>query len=208
MARLPLPAIVSVAAVLVAAAAVMSFLELGPLAAHMALHIAVMNIAAPFVAIALMYRPLPEAVRTAPLWIAGAIQIVLLWTWHIPSVQRSTMESGLLQILMHGSLFLVALYFWRLLLIVPARWQAIFLLLLTGKLSCLLGALLIFAPRVLTHHHSAISELNDQQLAGLLMITACPLSYVTAGVVLAAQIMADLGSTSGTSGVRKHSAIG
>ena len=78
------------------------------------------------------------------------MQIVLLWTWHVPSMQRSTMEFGTLQILMHGSLFLAALYFWTLLLTRRhARWQAIFLLLLTGKLSCLLGALLIFAPRLL-----------------------------------------------------------
>jgi putative membrane protein len=76
--------------------------------------------------------------------------------------------------------------------------------LLTGKLSCLLGALLIFAPRILYtsgHQHSAMANLTDQQLAGLLMIIACPLSYVTAGVVLAAQMMADLGRPAGVSSV-------
>ena len=44
------------------------------------------------------------------------------------------------------------------------------------------GALLIFAPRTLYH-----LALDDQQLAGLLMITVCPLSYLVAAVVLAVQ---------------------
>ena len=109
----------------------------------------------------------------------------------------AALDSATLQIVMHGSLFLAA----RRLLDAAAsacrpsaRWQAIFLLLLTGKLSCLLGALLIFAPRLLyaadIHAPSFdIGTLDDQQLAGLLMITACPLSYVVAGVVLAARMI-------------------
>lgn len=64
-------------------------------------------------------------------------------------------------------------------------------LLLTGKLACLLGALLIFAPRELYRLHG-LPSLEDQQLAGLLMITACPLSYVVAGVAMAAQAIGDL----------------
>jgi putative membrane protein len=206
MVRLALPAIASVAAVVVVGAAALSLVELGRLSAHMALHIAVMNIAAPLAAIALMHRPLTKGGRSVPLWIAGALQIVLLWTWHVPSLQHATMDSAMLQIVMHGSLFMAALYFWAVLLGVPGRWQAIFLLLATGKLSCLLGALLIFAPRILhtgANGDPAMADLSDQQLAGLLMITACPLSYLTAGIVLAAQMLADLGSTSGAADGRK-----
>lgn len=88
---------------------------------------------------------------------------------------------------MHGSLFLAALAFWVLLLDMMERsgWQAILGLLLTGKLACLLGALLIFAARPLYSD----AALADQQLAGLLMITACPLSYIAAGVVIAARLI-------------------
>jgi cytochrome c oxidase assembly factor CtaG len=53
-----------------------------------------------------------------------------------------------------------------------------------------------------------MTDLTDQQLAGLLMITACPLSYVLAGVVLAAQMMRDLARTSGTRETRKPSVVG
>jgi putative membrane protein len=70
---------------------------------------------------------------------------------------------------------------------------------LTAKLVCLLAAILIFAPRVLygaTGHlmhvgeqWSAAQELSDQHIAGLLMIAACPLSYLVAAVVITAQLI-------------------
>jgi putative membrane protein len=199
MARSALPAIASAAAVAAAGVVVLSLLELGPLSAHVALHIALMNIAAPLLAIAGTIGA-PKTDRIAALWAAGAIQIVLLWTWHVPSFQRAAMDSELLLAFAHGTMFLAALLFWALLLNLTAttRWQAILLLLLTGKLSCLLGALLVLAPRHLyatghePTHTATMADLNDQQLAGLLMITACPLSYVLAGVVTAAQVMDEL----------------
>ena len=68
------------------------------------------------------------------------------------------------------------------------RWRALVALLISGKLFCLLGVLLVFAPRPL-YLHATLQEghaaLADQQLAGLLMVVACPLSYVLAGVVIA-----------------------
>src|SRR3546814_19538685 len=111
---------------------------------------------------------------------------------------------------MLGSLALAAVLFWALLLASSAtsRWGGLAALLLTGKLACLLGALLIFAPRDLyslpgvsfAHHSLGPSTLADQHLAGLLMIPACPLSYIVAGVVLAAQMQADLERRSRTPG--------
>jgi putative membrane protein len=85
-------------------------------------------------------------------------------------------------------LFLSAVAFWRLILtlIGARRWHAVPVLLLTGKLSCLLAALLVFSPRVL---YGPAFGLDDQHLAGLLMISACPLSYLVAGVVLSVQLV-------------------
>jgi putative membrane protein len=102
---------------------------------------------------------------------------------------------------LHAALFLAALLFWLALLTISAasRWQTIPALLLTGKLACLLAALLIFAPRTLyvsaghlahaAEHFSALRALDDQQLAGLLMITACPLSYLVAAVIITVQLI-------------------
>ena len=61
---------------------------------------------------------------------------------------------------MHVTLGLAAAWFWLTIAAMPrdASWRAIFALLVTGKLFCLLGALLVFAPNVLfgsmaTAHH-------------------------------------------------------
>ena len=99
------------------------------------------------------------------------------------------------QLAIHGVLLIAAMLFWLSLLSLPEprRWHALPALLLTGKLVCLLAALLVFAPRALygaSHQHAALMQpLDDQQLAGLLMIAACPLSYLVAAVVITVQLI-------------------
>src|SRR5690606_13880969 len=75
-----------------------------------------------------------------------------------------------------------------------ARWRSLLSLLLTSKLFCLLGVLLVFSPRLLYpdvlhagHGARLQAPLAAQQLAGLLMLGVCPPSYLTAGVVIAAR---------------------
>ena len=182
-----LPAIASIAGTLAVVALVLIGHSLGTLSSHMAMHIALMNVAAPMAAIALAKRLRPLA--AAAFWSAATLQIGALWFWHLPAVQAAATSPGG-ALLMHSSLFAVALMFWIGVLQMrgPGRWQAILGLIVTGKLSCLLAALLIFSPRfIYTSHHHATS-LADQQLAGLLMITACPVSYVLAGIVIAASM--------------------
>ena len=162
--------------------------DLGPHARHMILHIVAMNIVAPLLA-ALVVTRWPE--RHAPprwLWLAALIQVVALWASHAPAVHHLAMIRPGVQFATHGVLLLSALAFWTLLLALPdaRRWHAIPALLLTGKLVCLLAALMVFAPRTLYsagHLHGA-AALADQQLAGLLMIAACPLSYLVAAVMI------------------------
>jgi cytochrome c oxidase assembly factor CtaG len=95
-----------------------------------------------------------------------------------------------LQIVMHTSLFLSALWFWWTLLRLPlgARWQAIPILLLTGKFACLLATLLIFAPRVLydvpidvsaVSHHWTSTNLNRSRRDLARSIGVCPASPPT-----------------------------
>jgi putative membrane protein len=100
--------------------------------------------------------------------------------------------AGTAYAVMLATLLAAAVCFWGgiLLLAARSRWQAIVALLATGKLACLLGALLIFARRPLFVH----ATMDDQQLAGLLMVVACPLSYVLVGVVLSAQLMHGIGA--------------
>jgi putative membrane protein len=165
----------------------------GPLSLHMALHIGSMNVVAPILAV-LLSGQADRASRPAMAWSAAALQVALLWAWHAPSVQRLVLDTHGLQAVAHLALLAAAVWSWRSLLRLSpsARWHAIPILLVTGKLVCLLAVLLIFSPRLLYQlpHHAhvaASSGLDDQQLAGLLMVVACPLSYVVAGVVFAIQ---------------------
>jgi len=193
-----LPATLSAIAVAAAGALIFLAYDFGPQSLHMALHIAAMNVAAPLAA-ALLSRRLPSWVgRCRALWFSAAAQLVLLWAWHAPLVQHAAAGSPGYHAMAHAALFLSSFVFWSAIIRLPERhgWQAIAALLLTGKLACLLSALLIFSPRMLydvSLHHG---RLDDQQLAGLLMITACPLSYLIAAVVLASQLVGRLSQRS------------
>jgi putative membrane protein len=200
--RMTRSAIVSAIVVLLTGAAVLVVYDLGHFSSHMALHIASMNIIAPAVAALIVTRRHIGGTRPFWLWTATFLQIVLLWTGHSPAVHHRLLQSPAAGLTFHAALLLAALFFWFSLLTTSAasRWQTIPALLLTGKLTCLLAALLIFAPRALygfaghladaPEHLSLHHALEDQHLAGLLMITACPLSYLVAAVIITAQLIA------------------
>jgi putative membrane protein len=169
--------------------------ELGPLSLHMAVHIACMNIAAPLAALALgRFDVAPARAWSTPsaLWIFTCAQLAILWASHSPSMHHALQADPIATVALHTLLFVVAVVFWACVLGASSHpWQAMLALLISGKFACLLGALLTFAPRHLftmhTDHHGDAVLLADQHLAGLLMIAACPLSYVLTAVVLAVQ---------------------
>lgn len=195
------PAIASAGAVLVSGAVVLGLYDLGHQSRHMVTHIVSMSVVAPLLAAFIVSRRPGMATPPSWLWAGTVLQIVLLWAWHAPVVYNAAAASPLVQSALHATLFVVATAFWASLLTVTlaSRWQSIPALLLTGKLACLLAALLIFAPRILysaagdlahaAHQAATIGPLDDQHLAGLLMITACPLSYLVAAVIIASQLI-------------------
>ena len=184
------------------AARALPFAGLGPLSSHMAGHILLMNVAAPAAAL-LISRQIWRQIRI-PGGVAAptAIQIAILWAWHTPAALGAAHTGGV-AILAGLSLFAVALWFWCAILAQRGAqsWRAILALLVTGKLFCLLGALTVFAPRILyphlSHSPAAADGLNDQQLAGLIMLAACPLTYVLAGVVAAARFLDGVAARTG-----------
>lgn len=171
----------------------------GPLSTHMLQHIVLMNLVAPLVAVSVRRR-LPAGL--ARWWAAATLfQLVLFWAWHAPPALRVAMDSPAVMLAMHTSLAAAAFWFWAGIVAISgdSRWRALFALLVTGKLFCLLAVLFVFAPRYLYGTATAAAEpaisgggLADQQLAGLLMLVACPLSYVLAGIVIAARWLRDL----------------
>lgn len=174
---------------------------------HMAAHIAVMNVLAPSIALAFARQQLlPFGTRhLAP---ATILQICLLWGWHIPAVLGAAVQSPALMAAMHGLLFLAALWFWSVVVgeAQQRRWTPIAALLITGKLFCLLGVLLTFAPRALYWQVALIqscfgatdlSLVADQQMAGLIMLTACPIVFVGTAILVARRWLARIGEEEG-----------
>jgi putative membrane protein len=188
-------ALTSASAVFLVGLIVVSSAELGPQARHMGLHILSMNVAAPLAAALMVTHWRVREPRPSWLWVATIGQVAAVWILHAPPVHTAAMMSPAIALAAHGALLMAALVFWILLLSLPdgRRWHALPALLLTGKLVCLLAALLVFSPRALYpagHRHGATIQLtDDQQLAGLLMIAACPLSYLVAAIVIAAQLI-------------------
>ncbi|ALA19178.1 MULTISPECIES: cytochrome c oxidase assembly protein [unclassified Chelatococcus] len=169
--------------------------EGGSLTDHMAVHIGAMNVVAPVAALVLRRRAVVLAGARWPL-AAAVTQVALIAIWHLPSMLALAMHQPAAMAAMHLSLFLAALWFWHAALAAAdgEAWRSLLALLVTGKVFCLVGALLVLAPAPLyaaafaSHGEGpAAGLLADQQTAGLLMLVACPMTYVLAGIVVTAR---------------------
>ncbi|TRW96135.1 cytochrome c oxidase assembly protein [Candidatus Methylobacter oryzae] len=161
----------------------------GAFSRHMIIHMALMTAAAPILALKLRYLSSQQSASVSTLVAAIILQLALLFAWHSPPGIRLAMAGGHGgALLMQASLLFSALWFWLTIFSQTGEhlWRSVIALLLTGKLFCLIAVLLVFAPRVLYGLGAANIpiELADQQLAGLLMVTVCPLTYVLAAIVL------------------------
>ncbi|MCT8999861.1 cytochrome c oxidase assembly protein [Chelativorans intermedius] len=185
------------------------------LAAHMAQHVVLMNLAAPLLAVsnpgptivyalprswrrrlamAVAWRPVRTTWRfLAGVFIATMLQQVALWIWHTPGAIAAALHDDFVHVLMHGSLLAVAFLFW-IAVSYPRDlgygWS-ILALLVTAKLCGFLGVLMIFAPQPLYPAYAdrsepwGISAVEDQQLAGLVMMPSAGAVYLIAATVLA-----------------------
>jgi cytochrome c oxidase assembly factor CtaG len=122
------------------------------LARSMAAHILLMGAAAPVIAVWLMRIPCIDSRRPGRCLLAAVIlQIALLYLWHLPAARSIATEIPGGMLVMQVSLALAAVCFWLSVLrnVTCRRWHAVLALLVTAKLFCLLGILLVFARRPL-----------------------------------------------------------
>jgi len=167
------------------------------MAEHMLGHILIMNFLAPLTILGMrsIFHARPRARPAQWMSAATGCQIAALWAWHLPPAMEWAMASSAGIALMSVSLGIAALWFWSNVVdsAIDMVGRPLLSLLVTGKLFCLLGVLLTFAPRPLydiaspAHAAHAGDSLADQQLAGLLMLVSCPLTYVLAAIVFAAR---------------------
>jgi putative membrane protein len=168
----------------------------GTFSHHMLAHIVLMTVVSPLVAGMIGKRLLPisriAVLKSLPA--AAALQAASFFAWHTPP----GLAAGQTGVFATAMLLLSSVWFWLAIFdrTCARLWGKVAALLLTGKLFCLYAVLLTFAPRVLygdaAFGSAARIDLADQQLAGLLMITACPLTYVLAAVVLISRWFRDL----------------
>ncbi|WAJ30226.1 cytochrome c oxidase assembly protein [Antarcticirhabdus aurantiaca] len=200
-----------------AALAILACLWLGPLperargsfAAHMVMHMGVVAVAAPLLAVGLS-RLVPRSVAALPptaALFAAALEFLIVWGWHAPALHDAARQQAPIFLAEQASFLLAGLLVW-VAAVGPAasdepgeaaragaRLAGTGGLLLTSMHMTLLGGLLLFAPRPLyacaelCSPAAGLTPLEDQQLGGVLMLTIGGSAYLLGGVVLLGSIL-------------------
>lgn len=176
------------------------------LTAHMLQHLLLMSVAPPLVWLYLPVVPTPQRWRniqrgmTHPALCWSAATIVLV-AWHVPALFTLAVESRAWHLVQQTSFLIAGLLFWWP-VIRPWRiaegtpgWSMVLYLFLATLPCDILAAYLVFSERVAypvylsIPRHSALSVLDDQQLAGALMWTVVTFVYLAAGAILSARLL-------------------
>jgi cytochrome c oxidase assembly factor CtaG len=135
-------------------------------------------------------------------WISFA---VAFWAWHTPRLYELALRSHAWHHLEHACFFATAMVFWRpVILAWPARspwprWTMIPYLLLADLQNTVLAAILTFADRVIYPAYAtipgagAISALDDQSMAGVIMWVPGSVVFLFAAVWLVLESMNERG---------------
>ncbi|MGH7960787.1 MAG: cytochrome c oxidase assembly protein [Candidatus Binatia bacterium] len=164
--------------------------------AHMTMHMGVVAVAAPLLALGVAGGKL-DPVRKAPALFApipaSVLELVVVWAWHTPALHHTARHSPIGLVVEQGMFFLAGLLVWLSAFGGDARRRGdragagVVGLLLTSMHMTLLGALLALPPRPLYMHtdgFAGISPLQDQHLGGAIMLVVGGVSYLLGGLWL------------------------
>jgi putative membrane protein len=190
----------------VLAGATLMFVWLGPLpsmavhsfAAHMSMHIALVAIVAPLIAIGLAGTKV-DPVRTMPRLMAPVpmsfLELVIVWAWHVPALHRSAREQPEVFLLEQASFLAAGALLWLAAIGGDPEQRrvragaGIAALLFTSMHMTLLGALFALAGRPLFQHAAVpggAAATADQQLGGVIMLLVGGAAYLIGGLWLTA----------------------
>jgi len=193
----------------IAGSVTLAYAWLGPLPemathafyAHMTLHMLVVAIAAPLLALAMAGLAVDPVRRVPALFApipASVGELIIVWAWHAPwlhHVARNTTSGFVVE----QSMFLLAgLWVWLSAFggSLPRSGNrigtGIIGLLLTSTHMTLLGALLALAPRPLFNHHhthGSMTPLEDQHLGGAVMLVVGGIAYLAGGLWLTRELV-------------------
>lgn len=186
---------------IIAGIAVLAFAWAGPLpalvpasfAAHMWLHMTVVGIGVPLLAIGLARGRSPQGGLVLPI-VVSVLDLVVVWLWHAPYLHHASRSEPLMLALEQASFAGVALLVWLIAFAGPPLAGALTLF-FTSMHMTLLGALVGLAGRPIYQGHAhggglfGLDELADQQLGGVIMLAVGGVIYLGGGLVLAARAL-------------------
>ena len=168
--------------------------------AHMTMHMGVVAVAAPLIALGLagtrvdLARRWPAIFSAIP---ASLVELAVVWAWHAPVLHHAARSTAAGLVAEQGLFLASGLLVW--ISSVggePARGAGragagVVALLLTSMHMTLLGALIALAPRPLFEHaaQAAVNPLAEQQLGGVIMLVVGGMAYLAGGLWLSARML-------------------
>ncbi len=176
-------------------------------AAHMAMHMSVVAVAAPLLAAGIagsQFDPVRGRWHSSILFspiVASVVEFLVVWAWHAPAQHHAARDSTALLVVEQGSFLGVGLLLWLAAFggsAAQRRQRApagIGGLLLTSMHMTLLGVLLALAGRPLYPHGAdmafGLTALQDQHLGGVLMLSFGGVAYMAGALVLLLGLLRD-----------------
>jgi putative membrane protein len=195
---------------ILAGAGVLTLTWAGPLpgmvpesfAAHMALHMAVVGVGVPLLAVGLAPRlarsPLIRMYPIVPLAVSLA-DLVVVWGWHAPVLHMAARTSPAVLAVEQASFALAALLVWLTAFgsqegrRSEAALAGALTLFFTSMHMTLLGALIGLATRpIYGHglgHGHGLDPVADQQVGGAIMLVIGGVIYLAGGLILIARVL-------------------
>jgi putative membrane protein len=172
----------------------------GAFSRHMAVHMAVVAVAAPLITLGIAGTRFDPVTR-APGWFPpvpiSVVELVVVWAWHAPGLHHFARHTTAGLALEQGSFLLSGMLVWLSAFggAPEARQNrvgaGVLALLLTSMHMTLLGALLALPPRALYVHpgDSPVDALADQHLGGAIMLLVGGVVYLGGGLWLTARLL-------------------
>jgi putative membrane protein len=181
-------------------AVLLGALWLGPLpalaasrfSAHMLLHMGVVAVAAPLLALAISGTRRDPARRWPGVFnpvLASVAELLVVWGWHAPAFHHAARSSAAVMSVEQGSFLIAGVWLWMAACGGPDEgkraWTGVAGLLFTSIHMTLLGAVFALAPRAMYPAAHSLDALADQHVGGAIMLLVGGASYLAGGLWLA-----------------------
>jgi putative membrane protein len=170
-------------------------LQLGGFAAHMSAHVTAVSLAAPLLVLGISRRP-PWLQTPMAALAASAVELVVVWGWHLPALHAAARASIGMFAFEHLMFLLAGYGVWASALPPPEQGRGTFAalagvgaLLVTSMHMTLLGGLLTISSQPWYHHGTGGDALWDQQLGGVIMLSVGGLAYLGGALVVLARAL-------------------